>query len=238
LKRDDNHPMTDKGIKIAILDNSINPAVYKPVEHWRQFLSQQTEAFTAREWEFPDLSKGYTHLIITGSEASILEREPWVYIEVEVLREAVDRGLSILGSCYGHQLLALSLFGPDRVARCRKPELGWSSILFEPNPLISDGGRMDIFTSHFDEVVNLPDDCLVFASTPDCAVQAFQLRDRPVWGIQPHPEISIARGKRFFEAIIATGARNSDLFQTALASTPKDSGLIHSLVANFLGTMT
>ena len=93
---------------------------------------------------------------------------------------------------------------------------------------------MDIFTSHFDEVVNLPEDCLVFASTPGCSVQAFQLGDYPVWGIQPHPEISIAEGRRFFEAIIATGVRNKDLFQTALESTPRDSGLIQPLVANFL----
>ena len=226
--------MIEKTIKIAIIDNSINPSVYKPVEHWRQFINHQADAFAARKREFPDLSEGYTHMIITGSEASIMEREPWVYLEVEVVREAVERGLSILGSCYGHQLLALSLFGPHRVARCRKPEIGWLSIPFEPNPLVQDGGRMDIFTSHFDEVVNLPEDCLVFASTPGCSVQAFQLGDFPVWGIQPHPEISIAEGRRFFEAIIATGVRNKDLFQTALESTPRDSGLIQPLVANFL----
>jgi GMP synthase-like glutamine amidotransferase len=227
--------MDQKTTRIAIIDNSINPTVYRPVEHWRQFISAPTEAFTARDRDFPDPA-GFTHLIITGSEASILDRDSWVYREIEVVREAVELGLSILGSCYGHQLLALSLFGPDRVARCRKPEIGWQSLPFKSNPLIGEGGVKEVFTSHFDEVVDLPETCLVFGSTPDCSVQAFQLKDHPVWGIQPHPEISIEEGRRFFEAVIGAGAPNRALFEAALETPPGDSGLIHPMVSNFLAS--
>ena len=95
----------------------------------------------------------------------------------------------------------------------------------------------DVFTSHFDEVVRLPRECRVFASTPDCAVQAFQLEDLPVWGIQPHPEITIPDGKRFFEAIISRGGDRKSLFKNALESTPSDSGIIGGLVDNFLKSM-
>jgi GMP synthase-like glutamine amidotransferase len=226
--------MKNKKTKIAIIDNSINPEVYRPVVHWNQFLDFPSYAFTARNFEFPDFSSGYTHLIITGSEASILERDNWVYREIEVVREAVDSGLSILGSCYGHQLLALALFGPDRVSRCKKPELGWFSIPFDSNPLTGKAQVHDVFTSHFDEVVNLPSQCRIFAQTADCYVHAFQLENLPIWGIQPHPEISITEGQQFFKAVIAGGVTDPDLFQDALDTNPRDSGLIFTLIENFL----
>ncbi|MEM7353998.1 MAG: hypothetical protein AAF657_24565, partial [Acidobacteriota bacterium] len=50
--------------------------------------------------------------------------------------------------------------------------------------------------SHFDEVFDLPPTFDVIASTDACTVQAFQVRDRPVWGMQFHPELSYDEGQR------------------------------------------
>jgi hypothetical protein len=70
-------------IKVAVLDNSLDPDVYKPVLHWSRWLTEGWTAFRAPEGRFPRLSDGYTHLILTGSEASIFEREDWVDAEVD-----------------------------------------------------------------------------------------------------------------------------------------------------------
>jgi hypothetical protein len=58
-------------IKVAILDNSLDPDVYKPVLHWSRWLTEAWIAFRAPEGRFPRLGDRFTHLILTGSEASI-----------------------------------------------------------------------------------------------------------------------------------------------------------------------
>ena len=66
--------MKSDDIRVAIIDNSIDPTVYKPIDHWRTFLGVSWEAFRAVQGCFPDLDQGYTHIILTGSESSILDR--------------------------------------------------------------------------------------------------------------------------------------------------------------------
>ena len=76
---------------MAIIDNSIDASVYTPVEHWGKFLEVPFESFRAPEGRFPGLKGDFSHLILTGSESSVLERDAWVEDEVEFIREAVGR---------------------------------------------------------------------------------------------------------------------------------------------------
>jgi GMP synthase-like glutamine amidotransferase len=225
----------EQEIRVAIIDNSIVPAVYKPVEHWASFLDVPFVSFRAPDGRLPDAGGKYTHIILTGSEASILEREPWVDAEVDFVREAWGRGTAILGSCYGHQLLALALRGPAHVRRAHRPEIGWFPIeVHSPSRLLGKGGTLCAFSSHFDEVIDLDDDFRVLASTPDCGVQAFELKGRPIWGIQFHPEISIPAGREYLHNLIELGLRTSPLFEEALGMIPRDSGAIRGIVRHFL----
>lgn len=63
-----------QAVKLALIDNSIDPDSYPPCAHWGEFLSVPFDSFRAGDGRLPDLGDGYTHLILTGSEASILER--------------------------------------------------------------------------------------------------------------------------------------------------------------------
>jgi len=117
--------MRNKAVKVAFINNSIDSSIYNPEEHWKPYLEVEWDSFKATNSHFPDLRKGYTHLILSGSEASIIDIENWAYEEMEVVQDAVEKGLSILGSCYGHQLLALALLGSCSVQRCIQPEVGW-----------------------------------------------------------------------------------------------------------------
>jgi GMP synthase-like glutamine amidotransferase len=230
-------PADRKDIRVAIIDNSINPSVYKPVEHWAAFLRAPFESFRAAEGRLPDLRKKFTHVILTGSEASILEREPWVGAEVEFVREILNREMPILGSCYGHQLLALALRGAAHVRRARRQEIGWWPIEIQAESrLLGKAGTVYAFSSHFDEVTDLDEDFRVLASTPDCAVQAFELIRRPVWGIQFHPEIDIPAAREFLVNLVNLGIKTSPLFGEALGMTARDSGLIRRILRHFLGS--
>jgi GMP synthase-like glutamine amidotransferase len=227
--------MREKEVKVAFIDNSIDSSIYNPQEHWKLYLEVAWDAFKATESHFPDLKKGYTHLILSGSEASIIERENWVYEEIEVVQDAVEKGRSILGSCYGHQLLALALLGPSSVQRCVHPEVGWIPIQIEvENELLGKKRTAFSFSSHFDEVVNLSDAFLVLASSKDCQIQAFQLKKRPIWGIQIHPEINISNAQILLKKFMSLDLETKPFFEKALKSTPRDSGLVRRIVKNFL----
>jgi GMP synthase-like glutamine amidotransferase len=224
-----------KDMRLAIIDNAIDRSVYTPVAHWRKHLPVPGEVFRAPAGELPDLDSGYTHLILTGSEASIVDREPWVEKEAALVRKAESRGLAMLGSCWGHQLLALALSGPDHVRRCEVPEMGWLPIsLLEESPLLGRGPQFFAYTVHFDEVVGLSADFRVLAATPRCPIHAFQLRDRPIWGVQSHPEIDIADGFLLFQRFMEQGGETAHLFRAALESPQKDSGVIRCIVRTFL----
>jgi GMP synthase-like glutamine amidotransferase len=226
----------DRSPRVAIIDNSIFPDIYQPVAHWSRYLAVEWEAFTARRHMFPDL-RLFSHLILTGSEASILEPDPWVYEEAEVVRDAVRGGLAVLGSCWGHQLLAFALAGPGHVARSARPEIGWIRVRLaaETDLLGPAGERPSTFSIHFDEVRDLDGSFEVLASTDLCPVQAMRHKNSPVWGLQCHPEVDIPTGLKFLRDLVDRGFKGREALLEALASEPHDSGLIQRIIPAFLG---
>jgi GMP synthase-like glutamine amidotransferase len=221
--------------RIAVIDNAIDPGVYRPVRHWSRWLTGDWVSFEARNDRLPSLDDGFSHILLTGSEASILERAPWAEAEVSLVRDALDRGLPILGSCYGHQLLALAIGGPRYVRRCRKPEIGWLPIRVLGNdPLLGPARTAYAFSLHFDEVVD-PDGLLtVLADTPICPLHAFRFGARPIWGVQSHPEIGPDDGRELLETELERGYAGGPLIERALHSVPRDDGLVRSVVTAFL----
>jgi len=231
------HRREKKSIRLAIIDNSIDSEIYNPLEHWRPFLNTDWTSYKATKSHFPRIQDGYTHLLLTGSEASILEREGWVHEEIEVVQQAVEKGVSILGSCYGHQLLVLALAGSAHVRRSERPEIGWISIdIKETNNILGPANRANSFSIHFDEVVNLRKPFLILASSRHCRIQAFQLEEKPVWGIQIHPEIGVSSAQELLRTLIDQNPVNNSLFREALESKPRDSKLIYPIVRAFLKT--
>ncbi|MGB7293960.1 MAG: type 1 glutamine amidotransferase [Candidatus Aminicenantales bacterium] len=220
---------------MAIIDNSIEPSIYRPVEHWGKFLDVPIASFRAPDGRFPDLKGDFTHFILTGSEASIVEREPWADEEVAFVQDAVAQGFPVLGSCYGHQLIALALGGAGRVRRCLQPEVGWYPIqIVEKSGLLGEKGVAFAFCSHFDETVGLGSEYRVLASSLRCPIQAFELTGQPVWGIQFHPEIDMPDARRFLQVFAELGLPTAPVFADALRTEPRDSGLIRRIVRHFL----
>jgi len=227
--------MKKSQVKVAIIDNSIDSSIYKPVVHWSSYINEEWDDFRAKEGIFPDLNQEYSHIIITGSEASIIEREAWVYKEIDFIQEAIDKGLSILGSCYGHQLLALAIVGPEAVRRSPHPEVGWVPIkIKDRGGIFGNKSAAHMFSIHFDEVIALNKDFSIIASSEFCDIHAFQFKDKPIWGIQAHPEINIEAARFFLRKLIAKGNGLNTLFKRVLNSNPNDSGHIFTIMKKFL----
>ncbi len=230
--------MMKKDAKLALIDNSIDSSIYTPEEHWKPYLTIEWDCFKATHNQFPDLSKGqYSHVLLTGSEASILEREEWVDAEVEVVHNAIEEGIPILGSCYGHQLLAFALSGPSSVRRSTHPEVGWISIQTkECSELLGESRQAYSFSIHFDEVVNDNENFHILAYSEHCQVQAFQWKSKPFWGIQIHPEIDVPHARALLKNLISLKLKTTPIYEEALKSTPRDSGLIKHIVQGFLSS--
>jgi len=222
---------------VAIVDNSIDSTIYRPVGHWSRHLSAPWQAFVAREGQLPDPG-GFSHIILTGSESSIVEREPWVDEEAAMVREAVGRGTAILGSCWGHQLLAFALAGEAHVRRAARPEIGWIALRLEKDSDILGpaGTNPYTFSIHYDEVCDLPPEFEVLASTGACPIEAFRAGDKPVWGLQCHPEIDIPTGLKNIRDLIDREFKGRESLLEALSQTPRDSGLIHRIVPAFMAS--
>ncbi len=221
--------------RVAIIDNSIFPDLYKPVDHWKKYLSIPFQSFRAPEGVLPDLDDGFTHIILTGSEASIVERDDWVYQEVDFIRQAFNRNLALLGSCYGHQLLVFSLLGEAHVRRSPQPEIGWIKIrASQLHELFGWREEFYSFSIHFDEVIDLKPPFHALAETEICPIQAFEIKGERVWGIQFHPEINVEEARFFLNELILRGWPNQDLLAQALRMETKDSGIINSILSFFL----
>jgi len=122
-----------------------------------------------------------------------------------------DLGLPILGICYGMQTMAEQLGG--RVEGSHKHEFGYASVNVRgKSPLldgISDhvthqGERvLDVWMSHGDQVVRLPDDFEVIAATGSAPIAAMQHREKPLYGVQFHPEVThTLQGQRMIEHFV------------------------------------
>jgi len=226
----------NKDTRVAIIDNSIDKNIYDPVRHWSSFLDVAWSSFQAKKSLFPvDLEKDFTHVILTGSEATIMERPQWVLDEVEFVKEAASKKIPVLGSCYGHQMIALALAGPKSVQRSCAPEIGWIPIkIIKDSTILCKERLFFSFTIHFDEVIGIGSDFDVLALTPLCSVHAFQKKEAPVWGIQSHPEISPGSGKILLKKLIEEGRGPIDIYNKAYHSLPKDSGIIKYVVDAFV----
>ena len=223
--------------RLLILDGSLDRSIYRPVKQWvRTFDGITFDTVHLPSGDPVPALERYTHVLLTGSEASIAQPQAWFDVEADIVRDAVDRGLAVLGSCFGHQMLAWSLSGPETIRCAPTPEVGWiaieilvSDVLFAelPNP-------WHAFACHLDEVVAPPPPWRVLAANEACAVQAMRYGDHPVWGIQPHPETSPREALLQMKAGLELYPEYAKQIRQAMASPVRDDGATPSLIAAFL----
>jgi len=94
-----------------------------------------------------------------------------------------------LGICYGAQLLAH--LNKGEIAPSEIREYGRAHIVAkEENPLLENVSlNCQVWMSHGDTILELPDHFNKIASTEDVDVAAFQVANESIWGIQFHPEV-------------------------------------------------
>ncbi|WP_018465914.1 glutamine-hydrolyzing GMP synthase [Calidithermus timidus] len=101
----------------------------------------------------------------------------------------LERGLPVLGICYGMQYLAQALGG--RVERAGRREYGKAILTRHEGPLFAGlEGELQMWMSHSDAVTALPEGWKVIAETAENPVAAIAAPDGRTFGVQFHPEVA------------------------------------------------
>ena len=151
---------------------------------------------------FPATPQDCDAWLITGSKYGVYDQVPWIDPLKTFLRQARDAHIPMIGVCFGHQSIAEAFGG-----RAAKSDKGWGcgvhdyTVLRKPSWLTMGGESFSMHAMHQDQVVSLPEDAEVLASSPFCenAMVAYGNPESPyAISIQPHPEFT--RG--FAEALV------------------------------------
>lgn len=106
----------------------------------------------------------------------------------------------ILGICLGHQIIAQVYGGEIGSAGIESYAKNTINILDEDDIFKGLGKTMDVWTSHKDEVKTLPPGFKLLAKSDVCEIEAMKHPEKPVYGIQFHPEVHhTEKGHLIFE---------------------------------------
>jgi len=173
-------------------------------------------------------------IILSGGPESVTEggspRAPQYVFEA---------GVPVFGVCYGMQTMSEQLGG--KVAGSTEREFGYAQVrVVEPTGLfkniedaIAEDGAplLDVWMSHGDKVVEIPDGFVKVAETETCPFAAMANEEKRFYGVQFHPEVTHTRqGMRIIESFVLNvcGCENlwtsANIIEDAVANIKKQVG--------------
>ena len=123
-------------------------------------------------------------LILSGGPSSVYEPNA-----PKLNPRILEVNLPILGLCYGHQLLAQLTNGKVEPAVCK--EYGTAQVSIDKPVGVLEGlnEKEKVWMSHGDTVFALTQEFEALAHTENCPVAAFRHKQKPIYGLQWHPEV-------------------------------------------------
>jgi GMP synthase (glutamine-hydrolysing) len=163
--------------------------------------------------DFPDDLSGYDGIFLSGSPHGAYEDIDFINREHELIQQAAELDIPMLGICFGSQILASALCGRDQVFRRPFCEVGFkhlpvTSVAKDDKIANGLGDSVYMFVWHNDEVRGDHPDMRIIASSDLCANHVWRYKDQPIWGIQGHPEITLEQSRIWFEENRATMERD------------------------------
>lgn len=142
-----------------------------------------------------DRLSSFDAIIIGGAGAFSATSDHPFYPRLEsILNYAMDHELPVFGSCWGHQYIA-RFFGAQVVSMPEVSEYGCVTVSLtesgKDDPVLSV--LSETFTTlagHEDQVRKPVSDMIILAENELCPVQAFKIKDLPIYGTQFHPELT------------------------------------------------
>ncbi len=134
----------------------------------------------------PEIDSTVKGIILSGSPCSVRQED-----NPDINLGEIIGKVPILGVCYGAQLLAHKSGGEILPSEIREYGRARLSKVDTKNELLKEitiGSQ--VWMSHGDTILDIPEDYEIIASTESVKVAAFHSQSHPVWGIQFHPEVT------------------------------------------------
>jgi GMP synthase (glutamine-hydrolysing) len=134
---------------------------------------------------FPSLSAQVKGVILSGSPCSVRDNGA---PDVDLSR---FNHVPVLGVCYGAQLIAHKHGGSVLPSHAREYGRANLSTVDHHNELLKEISLdSQVWMSHADTIAEVPGAFEIIASTNSVRVAAYQVKHKPVYGIQFHPEVT------------------------------------------------
>jgi anthranilate synthase component 2 len=192
-------------IKIAMIDN-YDSFTYNLVFYLKKITGMPVQVFRNDRFRLSDLEE-FSHLILSPGPG--LPQESGALLDV--IKAYVERR-SILGICLGHQALAEVAGGKLRQLSTVFHGKSSRVRIIHPDPIFRhlpeefSAGR---YHSWVIDKGALPKRIRVLALSEDGEIMAIRYKDRPVWGLQFHPEsVLTPEGIRILENWIHLGGNH------------------------------
>ncbi len=149
---------------------------------------------------------GAQGIILSGGPESVIEANP-----PRAPQLVFEMGVPVLGICYGMQTMAAQLGGEVEIAK--EQEYGFAKVRARGHTRLLDGiederspegyGLLDVWMSHGDHVVRMPNGFKLMASTDNAPIAGMADDDRRFYGLQFHPEVThTSKGREILERFV------------------------------------
>ena len=135
--------------------------------------------------KIPSIDKTVKGVILSGSPFSVHDLDaPKPDIS------NIKGKIPLLGICYGAQLLAQTNGGKVEPSQIREYGRSMLSISKADNILLKGvTSTTQVWMSHGDTIMSLPDNFEIIAETPEVKMGAYHIKNEQTYGIQFHPEV-------------------------------------------------
>src|SRR5690554_1586474 len=134
----------------------------------------------------PEWDASVKGIILSGSPYSVRQADA-----PQIGLAALQERFPVLGVCYGAQYMAQQAGGEVAPAEIREyGRANLTSVTSDNALLIGIPANSQVWMSHADTIVTIPDHFEVIASTATVGVAAYQVKGTRTYGIQFHPEVT------------------------------------------------
>jgi GMP synthase (glutamine-hydrolysing) len=134
----------------------------------------------------PELTSDIKGVILSGSPCSVRDSG---FPDIDL--NTFDNKVPVLGVCYGAQLIAQKSGGtvlPSQMREYGRARL--TTVDHHANLLKEISLDTQVWMSHADTIASVPENFQVLASTPSVKIAAYRVKDKEIYGIQFHPEVT------------------------------------------------